>query len=247
MAMKGVLCDPIIRAEMVETMIKSGDIVLTSGELAHISAVRDAFLSFEVEVMNATDLCMRAAKAPTWVFVDWILPEMSGLQLCGLLQDRINDHPLHVTMVLPEADPRSQARALDAGADDYLIGPLTPTALVQRLRIYQPTAAARKEAPAIQIGELTIQPDSHLTRYKGLVVPLQSNEQRLLNHFARNPNRVFTRGELIGVLGKSVEVCDERTVDSWVSRLRRKLRSMQVPHLPRTVRSFGYVFDHAEA
>ncbi|TCM37120.1 response regulator transcription factor [Novosphingobium sp. ST904] len=228
-------------------MIKSGDIVLTSGDLAHVSAVRDSFLSFEAEVTNATDLCVRISKAPTWVFLDWLLPEMSGLQLCGLLRDRIHDHPLHVTMILPEPDQRAQARALDAGADDYLIGPLTPAALVRRLRIYQPAAAARKETPAIQIGDLLIQPDSHLTRYKGLVVPLQSNEQRLLNHFARNPNRVFTRGELIGVLGKSVDVCDERTVDSWVSRLRRKLRSMQVPHLPRTVRSFGYVFDSAEA
>lgn len=237
----------IISIELQDAMIKSGDIVLTSGDLAHVSAIRDNFLTFEAEVADAVELCARALRGPTWVFVDWLLPEMSGLQLCGLLRDRINDHPLHVTMVLPEPDPRAQARALEAGADDYLIGPLTPKALVQRLRIYQPVSAARKEAPPIQIGELVIQPDSHLTRYKGLVVPLQSNEQRLLNHFARNPNRVFTRGELIGVLGKSVEVCDERTVDSWVSRLRRKLRTMQVPHLPRTVRSFGYVFDNMEA
>jgi DNA-binding response OmpR family regulator len=107
-------------------MIKSGDIVLTSGDLAHVSAVRDNFLSFEAAVMNATELCARPARAPTWIFVDWLLPEMSGLQLCGLLRDRINDHPLHMTMILPEADPRAQARALDAGADDYLIAPLTP-------------------------------------------------------------------------------------------------------------------------
>ncbi|MCJ2182661.1 helix-turn-helix domain-containing protein [Novosphingobium sp. 1949] len=95
----------------------------------------------------------------------------------------------------------------------------------------------------LPIGRMTVDTNAYLARYDRRAIALKTPEFRLQAHFFRNPNRIFTRASLIGVLGKGSEVHAERTVDTWMSRLRRSLQRQGVPLLPRTVRSAGYILD----
>jgi two-component system phosphate regulon response regulator PhoB len=180
---------------------------------------------------------------PLWCFVDWLLPDISGLEMCRRLREAPATRHSHITMVLEEGDAEARRRALRAGADDYLVGPLNPERLVERLAQYQ-SAVQRPQARArLMHGELTIDIAAHQARYRSVAVPLRPNEFRLLAHFITHPDQVFTRTSLIGQIGKDAGTIDERTVDVWVGRLRRALSHHGVPDPLRTVRSLGYVLD----
>lgn len=225
-------------------MLKLSRILLTSGGNDHLNAISDMFYNLQVQIVDTDSLFSQAFDDRTWLFIDWLLPAMAGLQLVRLLRETGLGRQARISMVLPEADATMQARAIAAGADDYIVGPLTPATLSDRLRVYQGAVSDDTGKDAImQMGDLTVDTNAYRVRYAGKVLPLRVNEFRLLAHFARHPNRVFTRSNLIGVLGKSREVHDERTVDVWMSRLRSALKSHGVPQVPRTVRSAGYILD----
>ncbi|PEQ12753.1 DNA-binding response regulator [Novosphingobium sp. PC22D] len=178
-----------------------------------------------------------------WAFIDWVLPGISGLEVCRRLRCDPLTANAHVTMVLEDDDQEDRKRAMRTGADDYMLGPLTRTALLDRilsanLRTQQIGAASR-----LSQGELTIDVAAFQARWKGKPVPLMPNEFRLLRYFVEHPGRVFTRAQLIQALGKQEPAVDERTVDVWVGRLRRALKSAGAGNPLRTVRSLGYVFD----
>jgi two-component system phosphate regulon response regulator PhoB len=178
-----------------------------------------------------------------WAFVDWVLPEISGLELCRRLRcDRLTADA-HVTMILEDDDPEARRRALRTGADDYMVGPIDRTALLDRVlavRIDEQQAGAPR---ALQRGDLTIDLLAFQARWQARPIALMPNEFRLLRYFAEHPGRVFTRAQLIAALGKQEPPVDERTVDVWIGRLRRALRSAGAGNPLRTVRSLGYVFD----
>ncbi len=185
---------------------------------------------------------------PAWAFVDWIGTQMSGLELCRQLRDSRAGRDLHITIVLDNGDSEERRRALKAGADDYIAGPLELDALVRRLDQYQ--CANGKGAPPrgrLANGELSIDLAAHQLRYRGTPIPLRPNEFRLLAHFMEHSNQVFSRIALIERLGKDEEAIDERTVDVWVGRLRRSLAAHGAPDPLRTVRALGYVMDSIES
>lgn len=180
-------------------------------------------------------------------FVDWLLPDISGLELVRRLREARATRHGHITMVLEGSDADERRRALRAGADDYLVGPLDSARLVERLALYD---AAASIAPALRArlenGDLSIDLAAHQARYRGAALLLRPNEFRLLAHFMENPDQVFSRAALIDRLGKDDEALDERTVDVWVGRLRRALAAHGAPDPLRTVRSLGYVMDSRE-
>jgi two-component system phosphate regulon response regulator PhoB len=182
-------------------------------------------------------------RGTVWGFVDWLLPELSGLELCRRLREAENTRHAHLTMVLENPDAEARRRALAAGADDYIVGPLTPEALLDRIEAANPERSRPGSGPRLRHGDITIDLAAFQARFKGKILPLRPNEFRLLVHFVENPDQVFSRGSLIGRLGKDAEVIDERTVDVWIGRLRRGLRAHGVPDPLRTVRSMGYVMD----
>ena len=181
---------------------------------------------------------------PAWVFVDWIGAEMSGLELCRQLRDGRAGRDLHITIVLDNGDGEERRRALKAGADDYIAGPLELKALVRRLDQYH-CSNGNGAPPRARLAnaELSIDLAAHQLRYRGQPVPLRPNEFRLLAHFMEHPDQVFSRTALIERLGKDEEAIDERTVDVWVGRLRRALAAHGAPDPLRTVRALGYVMD----
>ena len=180
-----------------------------------------------------------------WGFVDWLCPSMSGLELCRRLRLADSTRHAHLTMVLEQPDQEAKRRALLAGADDYLIGPLDAVRLLERI-----DSLLGRDAPARSLlvhGSITIDPAAHQIRVGGKPVPMRPNEFRLLVHFMEHPDQVFSRSAVIDRLGKDGEALDERTVDVWVGRLRRSLAAYGAPDPLRTVRALGYVMDSVES
>jgi two-component system, OmpR family, phosphate regulon response regulator PhoB len=178
---------------------------------------------------------------PLWCFVDWLLPEISGLELCRRLRAHPQTYNAHIRMILDVDDGDARRRALRAGANDYIVGLLDMAKLISRIQ-----RAAFEHVPSPQKlthGSLEIVPAAFLARYKGHRICLAPNEFRLLTHFMENPDRVFTRSSLIGLVGKNNSTIDDLTVDVWIGRLRRALKDQGIPDPLRTVRSMGYVFD----
>ena len=180
-----------------------------------------------------------------WVFVDWVMDDLAGLEMCRRLRADPTTADAHITMVLEEDDAEDRRRALKAGADDYLVGPLDRTAVLDRVMVVQTSGADRAASRLLELGELTIDLAALQARWDGVPIALRPNEFRLLRFFAENPNRVLSRQDLIAGLGKREPAIDERTVDVWIGRLRRALKAAGAGNPLRTVRSMGYVFDAA--
>jgi two-component system phosphate regulon response regulator PhoB len=185
----------------------------------------------------------RLVEGPMWAFVDWVMPTISGLEMCRRLRADPRTADAHVTMVLEEDDAEDRRRALRAGADDYLVGPLSRTAVLDRVLALQSRGAERHATRRFEAGALTIDMAALQARWAGEPIVLRPNEFRLLRFFAENPNRVLTREDLISGLGKREPAIDERTVDVWIGRLRRAIKAAGGGNPLRTVRSLGYVFD----
>lgn len=185
----------------------------------------------------------RLVEGPMWAFVDWVLADLAGLELCRRLRADPRTADAHVTMVLEEDDPEDRRRALRAGADDYVIGPLDRTGVLDRVLALQSRSTERHATRRFELGALTIDMAALQARWSGEPIVLRPNEFRLLRFFAENPNRVLTRDDLISGLGKREPPIDERTVDVWIGRLRRAIKASGGGNPLRTVRSLGYVFD----
>lgn len=185
----------------------------------------------------------RLAEGPVWIFVDWVMDELSGLEMCRRLRADRRLGEAHVTMVLEGEAEDERRRALRAGADDYVAAPLDRTKVLDRVLAVHAPEGQRRVTRMIEEGDLRIDLGALQARWKAKPLALQPNEFRLLRFLVENPDRVLSRGALIAGLGKLDPPIDERTVDVWIGRLRRALKAAGAGHKLRTVRSMGYVWD----
>lgn len=185
----------------------------------------------------------RLVEGPAWAFVDWVMDDMAGLEMCRRLRADSRTGTSHIIMVLEADDPEDRRRALRAGADDYMIGPLDRTRVLDRVLAAEPQFQHRHAAGRFELGDLSIDMAALQARWAGKPIVLPPNEFRLLRFLAENPDRVLTREELIAGLGKQEPPLDARTVDVWIGRLRRALKAAGAGNPLRTVRSLGYAFD----
>ena len=178
-----------------------------------------------------------------WAFVDWLLPEMSGMELCRRLRNDPVTHAAHITMVLDDDDEQTRSLVLKSGADDYIAGPIDRRAVLDRLMsVVHPSYDGASEH-VVRSGHLEIDTRAHCARWKGQAIMLRPNELRLLRYFVERPNRVITRKQIMEGVWRTADGIDERTVDVWVGRLRQALRRTEVGNPLRTIRSIGYIFD----
>ena len=184
---------------------------------------------------------------PLLVFVEWLLPDASGLEMCRRLRASDATAAAHITLVLEDGDTEARRRALRAGADDYVVGPLTVDHVLSRLRVHTPASAKGADGHRLGPDGLAVDIDAFQVRHAGRLVPLRPNEFRLLAHFLAHRDQLLSRAALIDALGKQAERIDERTVDVWVGRLRRALIAAGAVDPIRTVRNRGYVLDSPTA
>lgn len=185
----------------------------------------------------------RLIEGPMLCFIDWLLEDMSGLELCRRLRAHPATQAAHITMVLDQDGQEERRRALAAGADNYIVGPVERETLLDHAMALHADQQQRHATKRIRIGELSIDSTSFLVSWRGKPVLMRPNQFYLLRFFAEHPNELLTRREVIRGLGKGDDVLDERTVDVWVKRLRGNLREAGVGNLLRTVHGRGYVLD----
>lgn len=176
-----------------------------------------------------------------WLFVDWILPTISGVEACRRVKLAPESAHCYVTMVLDGIDTDAARRSLEAGADDYVVGPLNLSKLLGR--ILAGDRSSFVERYCFDAGELTIDPATHEARWNGRSLRLTSHELQVLHLLAHNPGRVFKREDLVREVGKDPRHIDGRTVDVWITRVRRALRDAGATDLVRTVRQLGYALS----
>lgn len=184
----------------------------------------------------------RLVDGPARVFVDWVMDDLAGLEMCRRLRADERLRGAHITMVLEEDDAQDRRRALKAGADDYMVGPLTRTVVLDRVMALQ-SGVGPQVTGTFEKGALVIDMAAIQARWNGKVIDARPNEFRLLRFFAENSGKVLSRDAIITGLGKTQPALDERTVDVWVGRLRRAIKAAGGGNPLRTVRSIGYVFD----
>jgi two-component system phosphate regulon response regulator PhoB len=200
----------------------------------------DAMLTFE---HLAADGPRKLIEGPGWAFIDWIMPELSGLEMCRRLRADSRTAEAHITMVLERDDPEDRRRALRAGADDYIVGPVTRQAMLDRILALLAHDRPATPIQVIERGGLTVNVSAEQARWHGAAIPLSRNGFRLLRYLSENPNRVVTRRELIEAIGKAGDPDYVRTVDVWIKRLRAGLKEADAGGILRTVQGKGYVLD----
>jgi two-component system phosphate regulon response regulator PhoB len=208
--------------------------------------------NFETFELNSTRFVFRHLPAegpsvliegPCFIFVDWMLSELSGLEMCRRLRADPRTRDAHVTIVLEMDDAEDRRRALRAGADDYMLQPATRQAMLDRILAQNPEAGWRGAPEVVRAGKLQIMPAAERACWGDQLLELSPNEFRLLRFIAENPNRVLSRKELISALGKAGDPDYLRTVDVWIKRLRAALRKAGAGQMLRTVTNKGYVLD----
>lgn len=212
------------------------------------SSLGDTFADFEHDEMMVHFASMdstgprRVIDGSMMAYVDWVMEDISGLEMCRRLRASSVTGSAHITMVLERDDPDARRRALDAGADNYMVGPIDRQGILDDILALN-SSTSHRHHPALVLGDLSLDTASFLARWDGQPVQLRPNQFRLLRFFAERPNQLMTRREVIEGLGKGDQVLDERTVDVWIKRLRRSLREAGAGNPLRTVHGRGYVLD----
>jgi len=180
---------------------------------------------------------------PDLILLDWMLPGLSGIELCRRWRGREETARTPIIMITARGEEDERVRGLATGADDYVVKPFSVPELHARI-----SALLRRASPALvtatlKAGDLELDRESHRVRRAGRDLHLGPTEYRLLEYLMRNPGRVYSREQLLdGVWGNDVYV-DERTVDVHVGRLRKAINRGREADPIRTVRGAGYAFD----
>jgi len=182
-------------------------------------------------------------RQPDLVLLDWMLPKVSGIEVCRRLRGRAETRNLPIIMLTARGEESDRVRGLDTGADDYLTKPFSMVELIARIR-----AVLRRIRPGLADdrvghGDIVIDRVAHRVRRNGTEVHLGPTEFRLLDHFMRHPGRVFSREQLLDAVWGSDVYVEARTVDVHVGRLRKALDVGESANPIRTVRSAGYSLD----
>jgi two-component system phosphate regulon response regulator PhoB len=182
-------------------------------------------------------------KAPDLVVLDWMLPGLSGIELCRRLRTRPETKQLPIIMLTARGEESERVRGLATGADDYIVKPFSVPELLARIRALLRRASPERVANVLAIGDIALDREKKRVERSGRPVELGPTEYRLLEFLMERPGRVFSREQLLdGVWGSDVYI-DERTVDVHVGRLRKALNRGHVSDPIRTVRGAGYALD----
>lgn len=212
-------------------------------ELIRYNLEREGF-----DVQTAADgdeaLLATAERHPDLIILDWMLPHLSGIEICRQLRRREDYASVPIIMLTARSEESDRVRGLDTGADDYIVKPFSPRELLARIN-----ALLRRTRPALsggvlQFSGIVLDTGTHKVTRGGRTVKLGPTEFRLLRHFMEHPKRVFSRQNLLdAVWGHDVYV-ELRTVDVHIRRLRKALNAPGETDIIRTVRSAGYALDN---
>ena len=180
---------------------------------------------------------------PDLVLLDWMLPALSGIEVCRRLRRRPGTRDLPIIMVTARTEDQDAVRALDTGADDYISKPFAMDSLLARIRALLRRSGAVATRGVLSWQDLVLDQDSHRVSRAGRPLHLGPTEYRLLEFLMQRPGRVFSREQVLdAVWGRDIHV-EPRTVDVHIRRLRKAVNGPGEEDVIRTVRSAGYALD----
>lgn len=180
---------------------------------------------------------------PDLVVLDWMLPGVSGIELCRRIRARSNLRDLPVIMITARGEEEDKVRGLETGADDYLTKPVSMAELIARIKAVLRRARPTVADALVKFGDITLDRDSMRVRRAGREIKLGPTEFRVLDCFLKRPGRVLSRERLLDLAwGEALNV-ELRTVDVHVGRLRKALNAPGEEDPIRTVRSAGYALN----
>lgn len=199
------------------------------------------------EAADGQEALLRVSEArPDLVLLDWMLPLLSGIEVCRQLRRMPETRSVPIIMLTARGEEGDKLRGLDSGADDYVTKPFSPSELIARVR-----AVLRRTRPALNgevlsYEDLTMDLAAHRVRRGGRDIHLGPTEFRLLRHLLEHQGRVFSREQLLDLVWGHDVYVEPRTVDVHIRRLRKALNADTEQDLIRTVRSAGYALDRAQ-
>lgn len=179
---------------------------------------------------------------PDLIVLDWMLPQVSGIELCRRLRAKPETRAIPIVMLTARGEEADRVRGLSTGADDYVVKPFSLPELMARVRAILRRAVPERVSDVLQVGDIELDRAAHRVTRGVRDVRLGPTEFRLLEFLMESQGRVLSRAQLLdGVWGSDAFV-DERTVDVHIGRLRKSLIRGKEHDPIRTVRGAGYVF-----
>ena len=177
---------------------------------------------------------------PDLIILDWMLPGMSGVEFTKRVRGNPNTKNIPIIILTAKSDESNKLKGLDTGADDYMTKPFSTKELIARIK-----AVLRRKTPElvdepISIRGLTLNPNKHLLQYNNKTITIGPTEFKLLNFFMKNPDRVFSRNQILDKIWGNKSDIDDRTVDVHIKRLRDTLKMSGQESLIKTIRGIGY-------
>ena len=182
-------------------------------------------------------------RSPDVIILDWMLPKVSGIEVCRRLRSKPETRNVPIIMLTARSEESDRVRGLEMGADDYLTKPFSTAELIARVR-----AVLRRIRPGLVddkmvFADIVLDRVSHRVTRDDVEIHLGPTEFRLLDHLIQHPGRVFSREQLLNAVWGSDVFVEVRTVDVHIGRLRKALTKQGHANVIRTVRSAGYALD----
>jgi two-component system phosphate regulon response regulator PhoB len=191
----------------------------------------------------ATSLISR--QRPDLMLVDWMLPEVSGVNLVRSLRRSEINRDIPVIMLTARGEEGDRVTGLEAGADDYMSKPVAIKELLARIRALLRRSRGFSKDETLQAGTIRLNIATHQVAIDGKSVHFGQTEYRLLKFFLQHPERVYSRGQLLDLVWGETVYVEERTVDVHILRLRKLLKPYGVDSMVQTVRGAGYRFSQS--
>jgi len=219
-------------------------ILVVEDEAALVEMLRYNLEAEGYRVAEAGDgeqaLVLVAEESPDLVLLDWMLPQVSGIEVCRRLKRAPSTRHIPIILLTARGEEEDTIRGLDTGADDYIVKPFTLSLLLARIRAVLRRTRPALSADKLQRGDLIVDLSAHRVIRAGTEVHLGPTEYRLLRHLMEHPARVFSREQLLDAVWGRDSYVEPRTVDVHVRRLRKALNTEGHPDAIRTVRAAGY-------
>ena len=225
--------------------IKSSPVVLIAEDnTSHMELLSYNIKSAGFNVVKAFDgrtaLELIREKKPDILLLDWMLPKMSGLEICNYIRNTKKMGNIPIIMVTAREDVDDRIRGLDTGADDYIVKPFIVSEVVARIKANLRRIRPSSVGETITFEDITLDSEQHKVYRDGKLIKLGPTEYSLLATFIEKPGKVWSREQLLDrIWGQSIHV-EIRTIDVHIGRLRKALCQYDGIDLLRTVRGSGY-------
>ena len=222
-------------------------ILIVEDEPSLVELLRYNVEKADYRAMTTTDgeeaLLLVEEENPDLIVLDWMLPGLSGIEVCRRLRGRVETRSTPIIMLTAKGEETDRIYGLETGADDYMVKPFSPNELVARIKAVLRRSYGSVDGETLEYADLKMDMVSHKVSRDGNNIHLGPKEYSLLEIFLKRPGRVYSREQLLDMVwGRDIHV-ELRTVDVHIRRLRKALNSGDGDDLIRTVRAAGYALD----